>query len=414
MYVIASQPYPNTEFLPSPAILYRVDGGRLEKVRTITTYWQNTLFVHSYPDKGYVFVGSVGARNGAFLLDVLDLRSLSLERTLELDGCWGCNASNHREGCMGCRYATSHLLNRDGRQIYMIRTGTWYSEQLDCSCRDLGVDVVSGETIEGLGTGALRLAYHYGAPGGLVDGGEFGAGIYAEGTRAVARGEDDSKGHYLGWSLPPDLKLDSRTWRSSAQLFVNNDYVRVLAPVPSGAPGDRPTSKVFYVFDKAAGQWSELLLPGSGVFRAASGNYASNLDGSGIYYPLRAFREWLAAEEIHAYEPSPLDRRRLNEIRFGEAPRGPFRLPLERFNARSSMPTGRLLLHNAQTRENVTHDTGEPDSEVLYVDGSGVVHLRIGDELRRARIEEGGLGKREIVVKAPEVAAVHWLFFGRE
>lgn len=414
MYVIASQPYPNTEFLPTPAILFRVEDGRLEKVRTITTYRQDTLFVHSYPDKGYVFVGSVGARNGAFLLDVLDLRTLRLERTLELDGCWGCNASNHREGCMGCRYATSHLLNRDGRQIYMIRTGTWYSEQLDCSCRDLGVDVVSGETIEGLSTGALRLAYHYGAPGGLIDGGEFGAGVYAEGARAVAREEGDSKGHYLGWSLPPNLKLGSGTWRSSAQLFVNNDYVRVLAPVPRGALGDGSPSKMFFVFDKAAGEWSELLLPGSGVFRAASGHYVSNLDGSGIYYPMRAFREWLAAEEIRAYEPSPRDRRRLDEIRFGAAPRGPFLLPLERFNERRSVPTGRLLLHNAQTRENVTYDTDEPDSEVLYVDGSSVVYFRVGDELRRARIEEGGLGKLEIVVKAPEVAAVHWLFFGRE
>ena len=409
VYVIASEPYPNTDFSPSPAILYRVEGGRLEKVRTITTVKQDTLFVDPYPDHGYVFVGSVGARPGAFLLDVLDLGSVGVELTLDLDGCWGCNASNRRSGCMGCRYATSHLLNRDGRLIYMIRPGTRNSEQLDCACQDLGVDVRTGEAITGLGTGDLQYAYQYGAPGGLVDGGEFGADIYGGGTRARARGTADVNGHDLGWELPLGVKLEAGRWGDSARLMIDNDNMRVLGPITVGEPDRHAAERLFYVFDKESGEWSRLKLLGSGVPMPALRHYVSSLDMSGTYFPMRAFRDWLATEEIYGYEPGALEMERLAEQRFG-----PFRSAAERFVLRQTAPSGRFRLHNAQTRLLIVHDTGEPNSEVLYVDEDDVAWYRVSDELRRAPIQDGRLGPPEVIVKSPELWAVHWLFLGRE
>ena len=419
VYLVASQPDPNRSSGSdpyfrryenhSPAILYRVEGEILAKVRTINTEWQDTLFVHPYPDQGYVFVGSVGARPGAFLLDVLDLRSMGVERTLELDGCWGCNASNYRKGCMGCRYATSQLLIRDGRLIYRIRPGTWHGEQLDCACRDLGVDVVTGEAVAGLGTGALRFAYEYGSPGGMVDGGDFGAEIYAEGRRAMAWGKGDLQGHDLGWELPADLMLGSDRWGDSARLVVNNDHMRVIGHEPFDRPGRRPAAMMFYVFDKASEEWATLELPGSGVPMEARRSYVATLDTSGTSFPMRAFREWLAAEEVYPYEPGALEMERP-----GEQGNGPFRSAAGRFEDYKAAPSGRFSLYNVQTKDLIVHDTSEPDSEVLYVDEHDVAWFRVSDELRRARIEEGKLGASEVVVKSPELWAVHWLFFGRE
>ena len=411
MYAIASDPNKPGN---APAILYRVEEERVEKVRTITTYWQDTLFVHPYPDQGYVFVGSVGARAGAFLLDVLDLRSVGEERTLDLDGCWGCNASNFRRACRGCLYATSHLLNRGGRLIYMIRPAAyWEGEQLNCACRDLGVDVVTGEAVADLGSAALGLACQNGSPGGMVDGGDFGTPVYAEGTEAILRDTAEGRPRNLGWQLPPGVRLGAGPGRSGdwARLMIDNPAMRVLLVMPSGrwSPPADAKPHVLHVFDKASWEWRTLELPGSGVPMRTRWGYVQALDSPGAYLPMRAFGEWLAAEEIYAYDPGTLDMERLAGQQFGE-----FRSAAERFEQDKAAPSGRFRLYNARTQSLIVHDTGEPDSEVLYVDEDDVAYYRVSDELRRAPIEDGKLGEPELVAKAPELWAVHWLFFGKE
>ena len=50
----------------------------------------------------------------------------------------------------------------------------------------------------------------------------------------------------------------------------------------------------------------------------------------------------------------------------------------------------------------------------LHVDGADVAWYRVRDELRKAKIENGKLGAETVVVKGPEMWAVHWLFFGKE
>ena len=418
MYVITSEPNPNRAYNRAPAVLYRVEGEELEKVRTITTALQDTLFVQPYPDQGYVFVGSEGARPGAFLLDVLDLRSLGVERTLDLDGCWGCNAANHRSGCMGCCYATSQLFNQGGRLIYIVQTGTWYSEELDCACRDLGVDVVTGEAVADVSTASLGLSYEYGAPGGLVDGGDFGIPIYADGRQAIVRGKTDARAHRLGWEIPDDMRLGpgpkypaDRAFGDWARLMINNDQMRVLHMLRGGepSPGADADKRRFHVFDKASWEWRKLELRGSGVPMHAQRGHVHTLDTRGFYLPMRAFREWLAAEEVYRYEPEALDMERLAEHRFA-----PFSSAAERFEDDQAAPSGRFRLYNVRSKELIVHDTGEPDSEVLYVDEDRFAYFRVSDELRRARIGDGKLGPEEVLVKAPELWAVHWLFFGRE
>ena len=68
-----------------------------------------------------------------------------------------------------------------------------------------------------------------------MDGGEFGAVIAADGMKAVARAEEEVRGHDLGWELPPALAMVPGSWRQAAQLMIDNDLMRVLAPVVSAA-----------------------------------------------------------------------------------------------------------------------------------------------------------------------------------
>ena len=358
MYVIASDPYPNLPGNDAPAVLYRVEGERLEKVRTITTPRQGTLFVHPYLDQGYVFVGSVGARAGAFLLDVLDLRSVGVERTLDLDGCWGCNASNFRRECRGCLYATSHLLNRGGRLIYMIRPAAyWDGAQLNCACRDLGVDVVTGEEVADLGSAALGLAYQNGSPGGMVDGGDFGMPVYGEGTEAIVLDAVEGRPRKLGWQLPPGVRLGAGPGHSGdwASLLIDNAAMRVLLVMPFNqrSPPADAKQRTLHVFDKASWQWRTLELPGSGVPMESRWGYVKALDSPGTYFPIRAYGEWLAAEEIYAYEPGAMDMQSLAEQRFGE-----FRSAAERFERDKAAPSGRFRLYNVRTQTLIAHDTG--------------------------------------------------------
>ena len=254
LYLIASEPNANQFLRGFPTVLYRLEGERLTRVRTITTKKQDTLFVRPFHDKGLVCVGSIGAYEGAFLLDVLHLDAMAEERAFDLDGCWG------------CYYSTSHLLNRDGRLIYLIRSPS-HREERDCACRDLAVDLRTGEAINELDAGDLKDAYAYGAPGGMVSGGDFGAPIYADDRQAVLRSKNGLETHDLGWELPPGLKLGrySMFQEFSTRLAVNNDHMRVLTePVINQRADGLSAARTFHVFDKASEQWSALELPGSG------------------------------------------------------------------------------------------------------------------------------------------------------
>ena len=170
-----------------------------------------------------------------------------------------------------------------------------------------------------------------------------------------------------------------------------------------------PAARNLRVFDKASRQWVTLSLPGSGFPAETVRDYWSGLEQFGEIYPMRAYRDWLAAEEVNVYSEDNLDLEPLKTQRFP-----PFLSAAERFQERRVAPTGRFRLYNVRSKEIIVHDTGEPNSEVLYVDENDVVYYRVSDELRLAQIEGGKLVQSRVLVKLPEMWAVHWLFLGNE
>ena len=394
VYVIAGEPYPARVSATYPTILYRLEKEGLTWVRTITTAKQGAIFVHPFHDKGYVFVGSIGARKGTYLVDVLDLDSVNEERTFDLDG------------CIDWTYRTSHLLHREGRLIYMIRS-TDPNRRLDFTraCRIVGVDIRTGDMVNGLDESDLKYAYAYGSPGGVAKGGDFGEPISEQdGHATLGLGGMRSD---LGWELPPGLDLRGGY---SVRLSLDNDFMRVTSMRLSDSPPPLvPAARNLRVFDKASRQWVTLSLPGSGFPAETVRDYWSGLEQFGEIYPMRAYRDWLAAEEVNVYSEDNLDLEPLKTQRFP-----PFLSAAERFQERRVAPTGRFRLYNVRSKEIIVHDTGEPNSEVLYVDENDVVYYRVSDELRLAQIEGGKLVQSRVLVKLPEMWAVHWLFLGNE
>ena len=124
---------------------------------------------------------------------------------------------------------------------------------------------------------------------------------------------------------------------------------------------------------------------------------------------MRAYGSWLAAEEINVYAPQRLDMESLEAQRFE-----PFWSAAERFQEKRAAPAGRFRLYNVRTKERIAHDTGEPNSEVLFIDENDRVYYRVSDELRLAQIDGGELARPQVLVKSPVLWAVHWLVFGTE
>ena len=371
IYLIASEPY--LDRLESfPTLLFRVENGDLIKVRTVTTQEQDTRFVDVYPGRGYALVGSDRRRwpGSLLLLDVIDMNSVSVQKSYEIDL------------CDDCSFLSSHMQDGPDGPVYF-----FYGYNRGSSSYK-GVDLKTGRLMNGFDRIDQANAHRTGTGSSFVDRLRALSGIIHDGDLLIFGEGKGPRRRELGWRLPQEFGWELGS--TNISLLVNNDEVRVVDVWRASDWKGEVRGMGVHVFDKAAGEWSKLDI------RSGMGSF-------------RAYGHWLAREDIQSYRPGVLNYVRLKRHRFP-----PFLSAAERFEFRRYAPSGRLFFYNARTKVVIVHDTGEPDSEVLYVDEDRFAYFRVSDELRRARIGDGKLGPEEVLVKAPELWAVHWLFFGRE
>lgn len=443
LYAIAGQPDRDVHS-PNriPIVLYRVEDGALTKVRTVATRRQGAVLVRAYREKGYVFVVSEGAKAGSFLVDILDLGDLSRQRSADLDV------------CAGCGYDEAHLLERDGRLIFYIGASPHVRGVIGVGSgtpsRRVGLDLASGEYVDDIGRADVTDIHNTGAQSGGIEGDDYVVGIRGrQGRSSTERGVVPEVAVELEWRLPP--------WSVTPQApglvqQVNNDRIRVLhgewaewVPLDEARmenfveairrrlarPGadewlesdrairdlrgmvGRPTGGERLVFDKTTESWTRVS--------------ASVLPEG----PTRGFGRWLALEVWHNTAHIRSTRALQERPRERADHDGPFPTAAERFLSRGEMPRGRLVFYDTRSdaRKNdepvdrelfvtaasgtqIEHDTGDPDSEILLIDDKDVAYFRVGDELRRADLEPGGLANEEVIAEAPELLAVHWLVWG--
>lgn len=378
LYAIAGAPISEMG-MDFPVVLYRIGDGDFTKVRTVATRRQNAIVIKSYPGEGLVFIVSNGATAGWFLVDILDLTEMSRERSVDFDL------------CRGCGYDKARLLDRNGRLIFYIQAGHYERETDTLVTQFLGLDIESAEFVYDIARSDDAYLIHSGMQSGGVDGSDFVRGILVrEGSPDQPYVARDRETFDLDWRLPE--------WYSEGgQLdqLANNRHARVLLST-AGADGEQ------LVLNKRSGRWSSVPL--------------STLPVGGT----RLLRNWLVREDYRAgYDPVVWQGYHLGDLDpkpFWSAEDLPERLPFWSAEGRASLrgktQTGRLQFYDVQTGALAEHDTGHPDSEILLIDENDQAYFRVGDELRRAKIEDGGLADEELVAKAPELLGVHWLFRG--
>ena len=351
----------------SPVVLYRVQGGGLAKVRTLATPRQDPHVVRSYPEKGFVFVVSAGAFDGSFLVDILDLGNMALQRSVDFDVCAGCGS-----------YVRARLLERNGRTIFYLHALGDGPDDTSV-IHYLGLDMASGEFVRDIGRADVTYLHHAGAQSGGVDGDDHMGGIY---VRDLDPGQPYVVSHSdtfdLRWRLPAWFSLPEG---GRMRQVANNDHARVLSVRAPAADASR-----WLVFDKSAGRWLVREDFRDGVDRAAWDDVPGRPDPESVAV-------W-PAEPQH------------DETPYWSAE---FRAGLL-----SRTPTGRLRFDDTRTGNVAVHDTGHLDSEVLMIDDHDEVYFRVGDELRRGTLRDGETVNEETVAKAPELLVVHWLFRGVE
>lgn len=72
---------------------------------------------------------------------------------------------------------------------------------------------------------------------------------------------------------------------------------------------------------------------------------------------------------------------------------------------------GKVYLHHVPSRRTITHDTGEPDTEVLWVEKERVL-FRCARKLYDARIDGTRLTEHRELLERDFIADVHWVFYG--
>ncbi|MDO8272417.1 MAG: hypothetical protein Q7U82_10960 [Gammaproteobacteria bacterium] len=220
----------------------------------------------------------------------------------------------------------------------------------------------------------LKYAVNFGYPGGNVDGGDDLRSIYSIGKDAVF---GYSQQIPLNWTLPEELALKRE---DTIFQVVNNNEVRLITTptLTTSAHGDQTT---LYAYDKNAQEWSSITVNGN-LLR------------------VRGFGEWIASEE--AYRESEL-----SNASFNFSP-GTFLAPEERIAYSQTRQSGRLYLYNVSSKVLIERMTGNPDSEVLLIDGDDV-YIRVGAELRKSQIAGDQLADQVVLIKAPEVLNLHLL-----
>lgn len=363
LYAIAGQPMAHM-VRSFPVVLYRVEDGGLTKMRTVATRLQDPLHVEVYQGKGFAFVASDGATQGTFVVDILDLDDMSNEKSVDFDV------------CHGCYHVRSHLLQRGDQTIYYLRASSENEQQ------NLGFDLGSDQFVRDIGRGDDTFAYSAGGPWGL-DGNRHIGGIYirqdSPGQPYLIRDPDTFD---LDWRLPDWFPAQKA--RMLIQT-INNEHVRVLF---RGGDFDER-----FVLDKESDTWSTVPLSSLPLGK------------------LKAFRHWLTQERRSrdGFDATRVDAELLATYR---SP--PFSSALERFRFLETTPTGDLLFYDTRSATLTEHRTGDPDSEILLIDGDDVAYFRVGDELRRGDLRDGELTNEGLVAKAPELWGVHWLVEGRE
>ena len=230
--------------------------------------------------------------------------------------------------------------------------------------------------------------------------GEPGGPSPPEGQQAVAQGGSLTLRHFdhvvAVDALPPVLKnLPNGT---PLFIFAATDQYLLFCTVRTASDmrsGNLGSSMKVYVHDRTSNQWSTIQTAGNSP-------------------TLRLFSKWLA-EIVQNWSPSHgpnpgRENERTWEEKTDRLP--PVQRLYEQFGRQEYARPGILVLQNLADGRKIQIETGQEDSEILWVDDDSVLY-RVNDAIYQAKIVGDKLQGAALIVKDEDVPEVHWVFWSK-
>lgn len=197
-------------------------------------------------------------------------------------------------------------------------------------------------------------------------------------------------------SLPPVLK----NLANGTPLFIiaaTDQYLLfVIAQTASDmASGNLGSSLKVYVHDRTSNQWAIIQTEGNSP-------------------ALRLFSKWLAeivenSSRNHGPNPGRENERTWDE-KTDRLP--PVQRLYEQFGQQEFARPAILVLQNLADGRKIRVETGQEDSEILWVDDDSVLY-RVNDAIYQAKIVGDKLQGATLIVKDEDVPEVHWVFWSK-
>jgi hypothetical protein len=196
--------------------------------------------------------------------------------------------------------------------------------------------------------------------------------------------------------LPPDL---SRTSTKIVPIVVAASPMYLIltlqhtwAEIRGGKLGE---STKLYVDDRSNNRWSQVQAEGNSSILRLSGRWLTAIVGN-----------W---SENHPPNPGR-NNERTEEGKTDRLP--PVQTLFSSFRGRNTALPGKLVLQNLADGRKIRIETGQEDSEVLWV-GDDKVLYRVNDTIYQARIDGEKLKDTTVVVKDEDVPEIHWVFWSQ-
>ena len=205
-------------------------------------------------------------------------------------------------------------------------------------------------------------------------------GLLAPRLPQAASGDD------LAFKLPAGF-----TPPSDAIVFlqVDNNDLAVVSSSHEQSPNDSGVGfRIDRVYVKAAHSWQTVKVPGAASWARGLGSWLA----------------YVVAEPFHGVE-SPGKQTRLTSMLAGGHSVD------ETFQDADAYFPGTLFLYNTASASSVKIETGQGDSEPLWISGD-TVYYRVNQSLYRATIAGNSVKDAAVIASGEAIGQVHWAFLG--
>jgi hypothetical protein len=223
----------------------------------------------------------------------------------------------------------------------------------------------------------------------------------------IASREDDRLVMDVFGHSVPLARLPRTLQRSSAKIVPvivgSSDRFLIIVPQLQWEEldsGKLSPSREFHILDRAQQVWAPTRIEANAP-------------------SLRLFGSWLAVvagfwRPDHQPPPGLENEREMKTETDGphRVPLPPVRVLYRSFVGRNIFFPGVLILQNLLDKRSIRIETGQEDSEVLWV-GDEKVLYRVNDTIYQAKIEGEKLIDTTVVVKDEDVPEIHWVFWSR-